>query len=320
MSVLIVGSVALDSIQTPAGRLEAAQGGSASYASLSASFWTEPSIIAVIGDDYPQPYLDLLRSHGVRLDPGLEVVKGGKSFHWSGLYKGTMNEAITRQTELGVFATFNPVVPDSLRHSRFMLLGNIDPELQMRVLQQVDRPDLIVVDTMNLWIDIKRPELLKVLGKADVIVLNDGEARLLGEDINLHRCARYLREEVGARYVIIKKGEHGATFYGDGHYFSLPAYPVSELKDPTGAGDSFAGGFVGYLARLGRTDVAAMRQAMVVGTVMASCCVEHFSLDYANHLTQDELTHRLKRLREYTAFDEIAEVPQAPAKPSGPKG
>lgn len=305
MSVLIIGSVALDSIETPVGRLEAAQGGSASYASVAASYWSQPSVVAVIGDDYPPAYLELLRSRGVSLEPGLEVVKGGRSFHWSGLYKGAMNEAITRQTELGVFAHFNPKVPAELKQSRFVLLGNIDPDLQLSVLDQIEKPELVVVDTMNLWIDIKRAELLKVLSRADVIVLNDGEARLLGEQINLHRCAEFLMNEVGARFVIIKKGEHGANLYGRDLYFSMPAFPVKELKDPTGAGDSFAGGFIGYLSRQPEVNLSSLKRAMVVGTVMASFCVESFSLGYSGHLTPEKIASRIHAMREITHFDAI---------------
>lgn len=305
MSLLIVGSVALDSIETPAGRKNAAQGGSACYASVSASYWSEPSILAVIGDDYPDRYLELLRSRGVKLEPGLEVVKGGKSFHWSGLYKGAMNEAVTRLTELGVFEEFDPKVPPELAASRFVMLGNIDPELQLRVLDQIEAPELVIVDTMNLWIEIKRHELLEVLRRSDIIVLNDGEARLLGEEINLHNCARKFLDELDVRYVIIKKGEHGANIYGKDLFFSLPSFPVSALKDPTGAGDSFAGGFIGHLARTGSVDVAAIKQSMVVGTVMASFCVEDFSLAYADGLAPQGIQERLDMMQEYTGFEPV---------------
>jgi sugar/nucleoside kinase (ribokinase family) len=309
MSVLIVGSVALDSIETPKGKIEAAQGGSASYASAAASYWCNPHILAVIGDDYPQSYLTLLRNRGVQLEPGLEVVEGGRSFHWSGLYKGAMNEAVTRETDLGVFENFNPQVPDSLSDSSLVLLGNIDPTLQLRVLDQLKNPSLVVVDTMNLWIEIKRDTLMEVLKRSDLIVLNDGEARLLGEEINLHNCARNIRKQIGEKLLIIKKGEHGATLYTNDARFSLPAFPINSLSDPTGAGDSFAGGFLGCLDHVDEINEDTIKQAMVVGTVMASFCVEDFSLAYTGGLSREKIEQRLKRMTEFTCYNSI-EMPK----------
>jgi len=307
MSVLIVGSIALDSLETPMGKVPRAQGGSGCYASLSASYFCKPAVVAVIGDDYPEPYLRRLTDRGVNLD-GLDIIKGGRSFHWSGFYKGTMNEAITRETDLGVFANFHPRIPERLTNAKFVMLGNIDPELQLEVLDQVKSPELTVVDTMNLWINTKRHELLKVLSRADIAVLNDGEARMLGEKIQLRECARYLLG-LGCKYVIIKKGEHGSQIYGhDNFFFSLPAYPVEMLNDPTGAGDSFAGGMIGYLSRQPKFDRAHLTQAIAVGTVMASFCVEAFSVERTAQLTHDDINHRLAAMHNFTAFPKVSAI------------
>jgi sugar/nucleoside kinase (ribokinase family) len=304
MSVLIIGSVALDSVETPEGKVNRAQGGSASYASIASSYWCEPAVVAVIGDDYPKSYLKRMTDRGINID-GVEVVPGGKSFHWSGFYKGTMHEAHTRETSLGVFQDFHPRIPEHLAESRLVLLGNIDPELQLEVLDQLKSPQLVVVDTMNLWINTKRSELLKVLSRADIIVVNDGEARMLAETIAIPECARYLLG-LGPKFVIVKKGENGAQLHGhDNYFFSLPSFPVEILNDPTGAGDSFAGGMLGYLSRLPRHDGRHLNQALAVGTIMASFCVEAFSVERTAHLTAEEIKHRLGLLHTYTSFDAV---------------
>lgn len=305
MSVLIIGSVALDSVETPMGKVARAQGGSACYASMAASYWCDPAVVGVAGDDYPKPYLKRLSDRGVDVS-GVEIVKGGRSFHWSGLYTGTMHEAKTRETDLGVFANFHPKVPQKLAESKLVMLGNIDPELQLEVLDQLTGPELVVVDTMNLWINTKRHDLLKVLRRADIIVVNDGEARMLGESISITECSRYLLG-LGPKFVIIKKGENGVQLHGhDNFFFTLPAFPIELLNDPTGAGDSFAGGMIGYLSRQARYDGKGLNQALAAGTVMASFCVEAFSLERTAHLTMEEISHRSNLLHTYTSFEKIA--------------
>jgi sugar/nucleoside kinase (ribokinase family) len=305
MSVLIFGSVALDSIETPRGKVSRAQGGSGSYAAVAASYFCRPAVLGAIGDDYPREHLDRLRARGISLE-ALQVIPGGHSFHWSGFYKGSMHEAVTRETVLGVVEDYEPRIPASMvGEVKHILLGNLAPEQQLAVLDQIREPELVVVDTMNLWIQTKRDELMKVLRRADIVVVNDQEARLLGESISLSECAKYLLA-LGCRFVIIKKGEHGAELHGhDGYFFSLPAFPITQLMDPTGAGDSFAGGMIGFLSSKGRWAGMPLNQAIAVGTVMASFCVEAFSCDRTARLTSEEINQRLDRFHLFTQFEPV---------------
>ncbi|RMH73776.1 MAG: sugar kinase [Gemmatimonadetes bacterium] len=300
MSIVVVGSVALDSVETPFGKAENALGGSATYFSAAASYFSPVNIVAVVGDDFPQEDIEFLRERGVNME-GLEVIKGGKTFHWKGYYGYNLNEAQTLDTQLNVFETFNPQLPESYRNSDYLFLANIHPALQLSVLEQVESPKLIAVDSMNLWISETRNELLTVLGKVDIAMLNDGEARQLSGEANLIKAAKAVRE-MGPKVVIIKKGEHGVAMFGEDSYFVLPASPVEEVKDPTGAGDSFAGGFMGYIAKAGNLEDRTLRRAVVYGSTIASFCVEDFSLERYRTLTMEEIEARYETFKEFSAF------------------
>ncbi len=299
--VLAVGSVALDSVETPFGRVEDAVGGSATFFSASASHLTKVRLVGVVGSDYPLDRLAPLRERGVDLD-GLER-RDGESFRWRGRYGHDLNSAETIETRLGVFSQFHPRIPEQFRDTPFVFLGNIDPRLQHDVLNQVAAPRLVACDTMNFWIESRRQELIDLLGRVDILLLNDGEARQLTEEYNLVRAARWILSH-GPRHVIIKKGEHGAYMFSPRSVFFAPAFPLEEVFDPTGAGDSFAGGFMGYLARTGRTDEAAMRRAVVYGSTLGSFAVERFSVDRLLELHRVDIAHRLEEFRTLVAFEE----------------
>jgi len=298
MNLLIVGSVATDTIETPFGKVENALGGSATYSSVASSYFARPGIVAVIGNDFDKRYIRLLNSRGIDLR-GLQVDKSGKTFHWSGYYEGDMNKAHTKETCLNVFETFKPEIPLSYRNVRNILLGNIHPALQLEVLDQVRKPRLILCDTMNFWISSEPRLLEKVFRRVDIICINDGEARQFCGIDSLPAAARQLLK-LGPKRVIIKKGAHGVLLFGKDSFFALPAMPILKVKDPTGAGDSFAGGAIGYLARTGKIDEAAFRRAMVAGTVMASFCVEDFSLWKTSRLTKNAINRRASLLRACT--------------------
>ncbi|HEY4954611.1 MAG TPA: PfkB family carbohydrate kinase [Gemmatimonadaceae bacterium] len=305
MPVLVVGSVALDSVETPFGKADDVLGGSATFFSAAASLLTQVQLVGVVGTDYPMQKLDPLAARGVDL-AGLERANG-QSFRWRGRYRHDLNSAETLETHLGVFSRFSPKIPEQFRDAPFVFLGNIDPRLQLDVLNQVTRPELVACDTMNFWIQSRRPELLELLGKVDLVTLNDGEARQLSEKVNLVQAANWIME-LGPKHVIIKKGEHGALMFSHGHVFFAPAYPLESVFDPTGAGDSFAGGFIGYLARSGDLSEAGMRRAVVYGSALGSFAVEKFSTERLMSLTRPEIDSRVRQLRELTAFDE--ELPE----------
>jgi sugar/nucleoside kinase (ribokinase family) len=299
--LLVVGSVALDTIRTPFGKADEVLGGSATFFSYSASFFTPVRLVAVVGADFPQAHLDLLARRGVDLG-GLQVTDG-VTFRWAGEYGYDLNEAKTLDTRLGVFADFHPALPDAFRRTPFLFLANIDPELQLDVLRKVERPRLVALDTMNFWIQGKRDALRRVLAEVDAFVVNDSEARMLTEEPNLVKAARQILG-YGPRIVVVKRGEYGALMVVEGRFFFVPAFPLDAVFDPTGAGDTFAGGFMGSLARADRLDEAALRRAIVYGSVMASFTVEDFSLNRLLRLTDREIQDRYQTFREMMRLDD----------------
>lgn len=301
MPVLVVGSVALDSVETPFGKADDVLGGSATFFSAAASLLTEVQLVGVVGSDYPIEKLEPLRARGVDL-AGLEHADG-PSFRWRGRYSHDLNSAETLETQLGVFSRFSPKIPDQFRNAPFVFLGNIDPRLQLDVLQQVEKPKLVACDTMNFWIQSRRPDLIALLEHVDLVMLNDGEARQLTEKVNLVQAARWIME-LGPRTVIIKKGEHGAFMFTGESIFFAPAFPLESVFDPTGAGDSFAGGFIGYLARTGDLSEANMRRAVMYGSAMGSFAVEKFSTERLMTLTRGEIDTRIAELKHLVTFEE----------------
>jgi len=301
--VLIVGSVALDSVETPFGKLDRAIGGAGTYSSFAASLLAPVRLVGVIGDDFPQSALDMLARRGVDLE-GVKRIAGGMSFHWAGKYEYDMSSAETLKTELNVFEQFDPRLPDSYRDSPYVFLANIQPGLQLSVLDQIDSPRLVVCDTMNYWIESARDELLQVLSRVDLALMNDAEARQLTGTPNLAKAADQVLS-LGPRYVVIKKGEYGASLVSEKGHFSLPCYPLPQVTDPTGAGDSFAGGLVGFVAWLGASTEEALRQAMACGTVLASACVQDFSLEGLKALGVSDLYDRYRQLREMVQFRDL---------------
>ncbi|MEO7367350.1 MAG: PfkB family carbohydrate kinase [Gemmatimonadaceae bacterium] len=301
MSVLVVGSVALDSVETPFGKADDVLGGSATFFSAAASLLTPVQLVGVVGSDYPIEKLKPLEARGVDL-AGLEHAEG-PSFRWRGRYGHDLNSAETLETQLGVFSRFSPKIPEQFRDAPFVFLGNIDPRLQLDVLQQVDKPKLVACDTMNFWIQSRRTDLLALLEHVDLVTLNDGEARQLTEKVNLVQAAKWIMD-IGPKTVIIKKGEHGAFMFTGNNVFFAPAFPLESVFDPTGAGDSFAGGFIGYLARTGDLSEANMRRAVMYGSAMGSFAVEKFSTERLMTLTRSELDTRVRELRHLVAFEE----------------
>ncbi|HEX7239525.1 MAG TPA: PfkB family carbohydrate kinase [Longimicrobiaceae bacterium] len=300
MSLLVVGSVALDTVETPFGRADDALGGSATFFSAAASLFCPVQLVGVVGDDYPTEALGFLSERGVDLR-GLEQAEG-ESFRWSGVYSYDLNSRETLETRLGVFADFAPKIPGEFRDAEWVFLGNIDPELQLGVLDQVRTPKFVACDTMNLWIDIKRDRLLDLLARVDLLLVNDAEARQLSGDHNLARAARWIQSR-GPRYLIIKKGEHGAMLFTPNSVFFAPGYPLEEVFDPTGAGDCFAGGFMGHLAQCGRMEDADLRRAVIYGSVMGSFACERFSVERLKDLTSEEVEERVRHFREMTSFE-----------------
>jgi len=299
MSILVVGSAALDTIKTPYGVVKDALGGSAIYFAAAASFFTPVKIVAVVGGDFPHEQLNFCKNRGVDT-AGLEVAPG-KTFRWSGVYHVDMNQRDTLSTDLNVFETFSPKLPTAYRDTPNLFLANIHPALQWEVLNQMTQPKLVMLDTMNLWISTALPELKKVMSKVDAIILNDQEARQITGETNLIKAARGV-SQLGPKMVIVKKGEHGAFLLADDSFFAVPAFPLESLFDPTGAGDSFAGGLFGYLASCGAYSQAAIRKAIVYGSVVASFAVEKFSVDRLRDLTRDEIEDRYKHFAEITRF------------------
>lgn len=305
MSLLVVGSVALDSVETPFGKAEDSVGGSAMYFSTSASYYTDVRLVAVVGKDFPEAPVEFLKARGVDLD-GLSE-SDGKTFRWKGEYGYDLNEAKTLDTQLNVFSDFEPVLNEEYRKSDVVFLANIDPTLQLQVLDQVESPKFVACDTMNLWIDIKLEELKRVLARVDMAVINEGEARMLSGESNMVLAANKIRE-MGPRFVVIKRGEYGALLFTPEDVFFAPAYPLEAVFDPTGAGDTFAGGLLGYLASQMSFDDHAMRMATVIGCVMASFCVEKFSYDNLQDLDYNKIKARFEKFQNLTSFDSLGEL------------
>jgi sugar/nucleoside kinase (ribokinase family) len=301
--LLVVGSVALDTVKTPFGEVSEVLGGSATYFATAASYFTAVNLIAVVGKDFPQEHVKFLESRGIDL-AGLER-KDGDTFRWKGEYSHQLNEAHTLDTRLNVFETFRPQIPDQYKSPDLVFLGNIDPELQLDVLSKVSRPKLVACDTMNFWIERKREALWRVLEQVDILVINDGEARALGQHPNLVQVAKDTLAR-GPRHLIVKRGEYGVLMFSRDHTFGAPAFPLEEVLDPTGAGDTFAGGFMGYLAATGNLTDASLRQATVFGSVMASFTVDSFSLDRLRRLDYKEIEARFRDFKRLTHFEDLS--------------
>ncbi len=303
MGLLVVGSLGLDTVETPFDKVENALGGSATYISLAASYFSGPVyLVGVVGEDFPKKYINLLENHNVDLE-GLQIVNGGKTFRWSGKYHYDLNVRDTLLTELNVFENFDPVIPDKFKKAKFVLLGNIDPELQLKVLDQMTEPSFVVGDTMNYWIEGKKEQLLKLLKRINVLIINDSEARLLANEPNLIKAWHTIRD-MGPEILIIKKGEHGAILFTDETIFSAPAYPMEMIYDPTGAGDTFAGGFIGYLHKTQDLSPENMKRAVIYGSAMASFCVEKFSTKGLEDLQYLRVQDRYREFLKLSRFDE----------------
>jgi len=301
--LLIVGTVAFDAIETPFGKTDKILGGAATYIGISASFFNVKSaIVSVVGDDFPQEYLDLLTDRNIDIS-GIEVVKGGKTFFWSGLYHNDLNSRDTLVTELNVLADFQPKVPQDYKNAEIVMLGNLHPLVQSSVLDQMEtKPKLVVLDTMNFWMDCALPELLAIIKRVDVITINDEEARQLSGEYSLVKAAAKIHE-MGPKYVVIKKGEHGALLFHGKDIFFAPALPLEEVFDPTGAGDTFAGGFSGYITQSENVSFDNMKNAIIYGSNLASFCVEKFGTERMTDLDENEVVSRLKQFKSLTQFD-----------------
>jgi sugar/nucleoside kinase (ribokinase family) len=301
--LLIVGTVAFDAIETPFGKTDKILGGAATYIGLSAStFGIKSGIVSVVGGDFPTDYLQKLENKGIDTS-GIEIKKEGKTFFWSGKYHNDLNVRDTLITELNVLADFNPVVPENFKEAEFLMLGNLHPAVQMGVINQMPkRPKLVVLDTMNFWMDNSLNELLEVIKKVDVITINDEEARQLSGEYSLVKAAHKIHK-MGPKYVVIKKGEHGALIFNNGNVFFAPALPLEEVFDPTGAGDTFAGGFIGYLTKTEDLSFSNMKKAIIYGSNLASFCVEKFGTEKMEHLTSEVINNRLLQFKDLTQFD-----------------
>lgn len=303
MGIVVVGTVAFDTVETPFGRGENVLGGSATYFSTSASFFTDVSLVAVVGEDFPPEHVDFLRSRDIDT-AGLQRIPG-KTFHWTGRYGYDLNEAQTLDTQLNVLTEFRPELPESYRDAEYLFLANIDPDLQMEVLEQVRRPKLVACDTMNFWIASKPEALRRVLQRVDIVIINEGEARQFTGEPNLVKAARRIIA-LGCKRLVVKRGEYGVLMFTADSVFAAPAYPLEEVFDPTGAGDTFAGGFMGYLANTGDLGEEGIRQALVFGSVMASFNVEDFSLERLKRLEYREIETRYRSFKALTRFRDIA--------------
>ena len=303
MKLLVVGSVAFDAIETPFGKTDKILGGAATYIGLAASLMKVKSgIVSVVGGDFPQEELDILEERGVELE-GVQIKKDEKSFFWSGKYHMDMNTRDTLETQLNVLGTFEPVVPDSFQDSDFLILGNLSPAVQLSVIDQLkERPKLVVMDTMNFWMEVALDDLKKVLKKVDVLMVNDSEARELSHEFSLVKAARKIMT-MGPKYLIIKKGEHGALLFHEDNVFFAPALPLEEVFDPTGAGDTFAGGFMGHIARTKDISFENMKTAIIVGSAMASFCVEKFGTERLREITKADIDKRLMQFQELVNFE-----------------
>lgn len=303
MKLLVVGSMAFDAIETPFGKTDKILGGAATYIGLaSAILKTDVSLVSVVGGDFPQEYFDMLTSRNVNVD-GVEVIQDGKSFFWSGKYHNDLNTRDTLVTEVNVLADFDPKVPAHAEEAEVLLLGNLDPSVQLSVLQKMaKRPKLVILDTMNFWMDIAWDPLMEMIKHTDVITINDEEARQLSKEYSLVKAAQKIHE-MGPKYVIIKKGEHGALLFHDGKIFAIPALPLEDVFDPTGAGDTFAGGFAAHLAKTGDFSFENMKSAIIIGSAMASFTVEKFGTERLEELTLSQLSERIGNFKQLTTFE-----------------
>jgi sugar/nucleoside kinase (ribokinase family) len=302
MSLVNVGTVAFDAIETPFGKTDKIIGGACTYISLAASYFTKNAkIVSVVGEDFPKETLDMFKDKGI-VTEGLQVKKGEKTFFWSGKYHNDMNSRDTIDTQLNVLESFDPIIPESYQNCEYLMLGNLTPSLQLKVIERLtNRPKLIVLDTMNFWMEIAMPDLKKVIKEIDVLTINDEEARLLSGEYSLRKAARKILE-MGPRTLIIKKGEHGALLFEGNKVFYAPALPLEEVFDPTGAGDTFAGGFIGHLAATGDLSWENMKNAIIMGSAMASFTVEKFGIERLRDLTMDEISERINEFAELTNF------------------
>jgi sugar/nucleoside kinase (ribokinase family) len=303
MSLVVIGTVAFDAIETPFGKTDKIVGGAATYASIAASyFYGKTKIVAVVGDDFPQKDIEHFHHRGISTE-GLQIKQGEKSFFWSGKYHNDLNSRDTLVTELNVLADFDPIIPESYQDCQYLMLGNLTPKIQQTVIERMhNRPKLIVMDTMNFWMDIAMDDLKVTLGMVDVLTINDEEARQLSSEYSLVKAARKILA-MGPKYLIIKKGEHGALLFHGNNVFSAPALPLEEVFDPTGAGDTFAGGFIGYLAKTDDISYENMKRAIIYGSAMASFCVEKFGSERINDLTSEELSARLQEFVNLAQFN-----------------
>jgi sugar/nucleoside kinase (ribokinase family) len=303
MSLVVIGTVAFDAIETPFGKTDKIVGGAATYASIAASyFYNKTKIVAVVGDDFPQKDIENFHNRGISTD-GLQIKQGEKSFFWSGKYHNDLNSRDTLVTELNVLADFDPIIPESYQDCEYLMLGNLTPKVQQTVIERMHkRPKLIVMDTMNFWMDIAMDDLKTTISMIDVLTINDAEARQLSGEYSLVKAANKILT-MGPKYLIIKKGEHGALLFYENKIFSAPALPLEEVFDPTGAGDTFAGGFIGYIAKTGDISYENMKRAIIHGSAMASFCVEKFGSERINDLTDAELNERLQAFVNLSAFE-----------------
>jgi sugar/nucleoside kinase (ribokinase family) len=303
MSLVVIGTVAFDAIETPFGKTDKIVGGAATYASLAAAYFYERvKIVAVVGDDFPEKDINDFHNHHINTE-GLQVKKGEKSFFWSGKYHNDMNSRDTLITELNVLADFDPIIPESYQDCEYLMLGNLTPQIQQTVIQRLKkRPKLIVMDTMNFWMDIAMDDLLKTIKLVDVLTINDAEARQLSGEYSLVKAAHKILT-MGPKYLIIKKGEHGALLFHEDKIFSAPALPLAEVFDPTGAGDTFAGGFIGYMAKVGTINFNNMKNAIIFGSALASFCVEKFGTERIKNLTKKEIADRVQEFVSLSAFE-----------------
>lgn len=308
MSLVVVGSMAFDAIETPFGKVDKILGGAGMYIALSASYFTKPiQAISVVGNDFLEEDMQMMRDHGINLD-GVQIKQDEKSFFWSGKYHNDMNSRDTLVTELNVLGTFDPVVPVSYHDCNYLMLGNLSPDVQRQVIERLpNKPDLIVMDTMNFWMDIALDSLKETLKLIDVLVINDEEARQLSGEYSLLKASKKIRE-MGPDYLVIKKGEHGALLFHENEVFSAPGLPLEEVFDPTGAGDTFAGGFIGFLAKAGKPSFENMKQAVIYGSAMASFCVEKFGPERLINLPEGAIKARVKKFVDLAQFNLPSEI------------
>jgi len=303
MKIVSVGTVAFDAIETPFGKTDKIVGGACTYISLSAAYFNDsPNLISVVGEDFPKETIDLFKQRGINTE-GLQIKEGEKTFFWSGKYHQDMNTRDTIDTQLNVLESFDPIVPNSYQDCDILMLGNLTPSVQMKVIQQIEtRPKLIVLDTMNFWMEIAMDDLKEVIKQIDVLTINDEEARLLSGEYSLRKAAKIILQ-MGPKYLIIKKGEHGALLFGDNNIFYAPALPLEEVFDPTGAGDTFAGGFVGHLSTCDRINWEAMKKAIIVGSAMASFTVEKFGIERLVALDENQIEERINEFKKLVSFN-----------------